>query len=333
MRETLLIGDIEDKYAFAKLGDTEGLYKASYDDILDNELPEIPHQISIFPFFPMRYWNEHIEGRYYYGVYGNYSFYTKFRSFWERINNLLSERYFWQDITYVNHPLNIPICRDKELMKSFLKRQNIRIPRSYYTRNYHQIISLLEKGRKLFVKARCGSMGKGITYLEKGMWQSNLKFHENSIISRKSDKGWEFNEVTDNMDFLKDLLRTDVVIEDAIDTYSMDGEIFDIRVIILKNEFLYMYPRINRAEKIITNISQGAKRGTMSMIPTMNESTINDIKRIAVKSVSALGLGFAGVDILLDKDFGIYVLEVNAFPGLTEEMLKIVLDKEKNKNV
>ena len=41
-----------------------------------------------------------------------------------------------------------------------------------------------------------------------------------------------------------------------------------------------------------------------------------DVLRLAVRAADAVGLGFLGVDVVLDKRHGPLVLELNARPGL-----------------
>jgi hypothetical protein len=45
-------------------------------------------------------------------------------------------------------------------------------------------------------------MGKGITYLSPLNWQTNFIFKDNRIISRRSDYGWRFRDITGNNAFL-----------------------------------------------------------------------------------------------------------------------------------
>lgn len=324
MNTLLLVGDTEDNYAFKKLkGLDKPNIKISYDDILNNNLPEIDGDISVFLFFPMKYWDEHIEGQYYEGVYGNYTFYIKFERFWENINQLLHEKYFYNNLHFINNPLRLALCRDKAKMKQLLSHWKISVPKTYYARKYKLILKLLDSGKKLFVKARCGSMGKGITYLEKDKWLSNLEFFDDSIVSRKSDEGWTFHDLSNNLNFLKELFKTDIIIEENIDTISVDGKKFDLRILVYGDEVLYMYPRVNDFDKVTTNISQGGHRETMAFLD-IPVDVIDKIKKTALKSVKVLGLTFAGVDVLISDNLEFYVVEVNAFPGFPPNFVKIL---------
>lgn len=58
-----------------------------------------------------------------------------------------------------------------------------------------------------------------------------------------------------------------------------------------------------------------------------------EILQLAVKAQKAIGLGFAGVDITLDKEQGPKILEVNARPGLSIQLANLAGLKERLKRL
>ena len=80
---------------------------------------------------------------------------------------------------------------------------------------------------------------------------------------------------------------------------------------------VYLYAKSSPAEYYVTNWSQGGridKRKTI--LRTIPQKNISRLKQMATKATRALGLNFAGIDIIFSQDFKkAYVLEGNAFPG------------------
>lgn len=291
---------------------------ALYDNLEKNRMPAINSDtIIIYLFFPFKYWNKNIEYREYKGVYGNREFYHKFRDFWSDINRNLNNLYPNKNLYFINHPLRIAVDRDKELTKTMLSEAGIEVPQSFYTRDYKDILKIVnEENKKLFLKVRYGSMGKGITYMEKGRWVTNFRFKNNRIVSRHADHGWSFTDITNNSDFLKKLLTKDIIIEEAIDRYIIKERVFDLRIYVCFNEVLYIYPRTNKKDAVSTNISQGGAGETQTFLKKIPENILKKSCRNALKAAKTVGVNTAGVDVIISKDLKhAYVVELNAFPG------------------
>ena len=294
---------------------------ATYALLEKDGLPLIESDtLIIYLFFPFTYWDKHVEKEGYEGVYGNVDFYNKFRAFWSEIHRTLRKVYRGKKIRFINHPLKIAVDRDKEFTKTILSENKINIPLPYYTRKYKDILKLVDQeNKKLFLKVRYGSMGKGITYLEKGNWKTNFRFEGGRIISTRSDYGWTFIDITDNVEFLKEILTKDIVIEEAIDTYKLDDIIFDLRLYVFYDEVLYILPRTNDKNAITANISQGGQGRSTRFLKKFPKNIINKAIKDGIRTIKAMDVNFAGVDIMISKDFKIYVIELNTFPGFPKE--------------
>ena len=158
-------------------------------------------------------------------------------------------------------------------------------------------------------------MGKGITFLQLGDWQTNFKIREKKIISRKSDYGWKFRDVTGNSTFLSNLLKNNVFMEESIEPLNIKGDKVDFRVYTFFDKVLYIYPRRNHIDAITTNISQGG-RGDPSILEFVPDKLLSKIGKTALKTTKALKLNFTGLDVVVDSSLkGIYVVDVNMFPG------------------
>ena len=191
---------------------------------------------------------------------------------------------------------------------------------SYYTRDYKDILRLVEReNKKLFLKVRYGSMGKGITYMEKSSWKTNFIYEGGRILSPHSNYAWTFIDITGNIEFLKEILTKDIVIEEAVESYIVDDIIFDLRFYVFFDKVLYILPRINKKGEITTSISQGGHGKSTQFLKKFPKNIINKAISIAIKTVKAADIDFAGVDILINRNLEIYVVELNAFPGFPKE--------------
>ncbi len=325
MKTILAVGDEKDFDSFRKFLRQAKRFKkkgfsiksVDYSSVLKGKLPKTRSKsIIVLFFFPFEYWDKHIETRKSKEVYGNRSYYLKFRKFWKEMSAKLSESYKDKKINFVNPPGKIYLERDKEKTNLVFAEAGIPVSRHYSTRNHRKIIRLVDKGKKLFIKVRYGSMGKGITYLEKDRWLTNFSFKKGKILSRKSDYGWTFRDVTDNKAFLRELLKQDVVVERAINPFLLKGRMFDLRLYVCFGKVLYVYPRSNECDKVTTNICQGARGENSSFVHSIPPVILKRAKKNALKAAKAMNLNFAGVDIMPNNGKNnVTVIEANAFPG------------------
>lgn len=320
----LAIGDGPDHDSYKKLHKEKPFilksgfdYKnTSYKRFLTNGFPAInTKKVIVFLFFPFLYWNEHIEHKNYKGVYGSHIFFNKFSQFWNKVDKASKRFLKEKEVFFVNRPNLCALYRDKiEIARKF-SRAGVKYPEEYKMSRVKDIVSKLGKGRSFFLKPRYGSMGKGITFLSWSNWQTNLMFKDNKIKSRHSDHGWKFRDITGDKAFLSKILRSDMLIGKAIDSLLLKKMKIDMRVYTFLGKTIYIYPRKNNAEKITTNISQGAK-GDPNILKELPRDLVKKTARLAERASRALGLNFAGVDIMIDKNIkDIYVLDANVFPG------------------
>ena len=287
-----------------------------FDRLFTGGAPAIKNErVIVFTFFPFKYWDNHIEHKNYRGMYGNLTFYKRFIKYGKAVRKRLEETVSADEIIFVNNPETAALYRDKFIMKKVLSKNGVNIPHDVSSRSSGAMERKLEQGGRIYIKPRCGSMGKGITYLEKGNWQTNLDIRRNKITSRHSDYGWVFRDITGNRSFLRELLKKDIIAEEVIDPLKINGRIVDFRVYAFLNKVLYIYPRKGKSGAITTNISQGAK-GSPRIRAGLSSVEIKKIEKQCILAMRALNLNFAGIDVMLDKyKKKAYVIDVNMFPG------------------
>ena len=347
MKTLIILGSKRDWEAYLKFCKNKKLFEKSdinpicltYWKLFNGGLKKNKsEEIIVFPFFPYYYWDTSIESKNYKGTYGNYDFYLKFRQYWKWVEAKINNFYYDKKISYINHPKYCATDRDKVLTKQLLKKAKISVPRDIRSRKISEIKKLIKK-TNLFIKVRCGAMGKGITYLTKESWLTNFRFRNNRIHSRKSDKGWTFIDKTNNNKFLKELLKKDIIIEPEIKSLLIDGEKFDLRLYCNRNKVYYIYPRANNRNAITTNISQGAIGKSQDFLKKIPKQMLKSAKKTSIRAVKALNLDFAGVDIIFNKRTKKpVVLEVNCFPGfpgpkkfnLSEKIINEIIKKYDN---
>jgi hypothetical protein len=321
----LVLGDRKDFDTYIKIIKQKKFFHNSiftvknidYFSLLANKIPNIAtKEIIVFPCFPFEYWDKYIEPKNFKGVYGNKSFYIKFIAFWKKIDKIIRRKYSNHKISYINDPKHLAKDRDKEFTKKLVKKAGVSVPKTFNNKTLNGVISLLDKGYKLYIKVRYGSMGKGISYLENGRWLTNFRFKNGKIFSRKSDYGWKFIDFTNKKPFLSQILKQDIIIEESIDSLLIKRRKFDLRMYVYKDKILYIYGRSNDSEAATTNISQGAKGEKSSFANLLPKKQLEVAKKAAISSIKALGLNFGGVDIMLCADKkNIMFIEVNTFPG------------------
>lgn len=336
LKTLLSIGDTCDFETFKKFKRTTKkatgfkYLNIKYDKVLLNKLPKIKtNEIVIFFFFPFNYWDNHIETKRYQGVYGKKEFFNKFVFYCNKISKIIKFKYKDKKIFYIIPPDKMYIDRDKELTKKILKRFNVPVPKTIKSRNIKDIKVLLKK-KGVFIKPNFGAMGKGITYLSKDKWLTNFRFSSGKIKSKKSDYGWTFKDITDDDNFLKELLKQNITIEEEIPPYLINGRKFDLRVYVSFGKVRYIYPRTNDSLATTTNISQGGKGENQSFLKKIPKNLLKDAKIIAIKAAKAIGVNFVGVDIMFNgKTKKGIVIEVNCFPGFPKSRMfnlsKIIL--------
>jgi glutathione synthase/RimK-type ligase-like ATP-grasp enzyme len=118
---------------------------------------------------------------------------------------------------------------------------------------------------------------------------------------------------------------------DAIDSAVFKERRFDFRVYVMFGKVVYLYAKSSPVESYVTNWSQGGRIDKKKKIlKALPKEKVTRIKKLAKRAARALGLNFAGIDIICSQDLkSAYVLEGNAFPGYEKgfDLMKCLLNR------
>jgi len=292
----------------------------TYDDLLSGRLPLInSRNLKIILFFPYTYWNNYIE-RYDRDerIYGDGNFGYEYKRFFARVSKTLRSRYRNNKLSFVNPPLSCGLDRDKGQTYKELKKTNIPTPRAYKISDIAQIDKLLNKGRELYIKPVFGSMGKGITYLNRKDCYTNFIFKDGKIISRQYDYNWPFRRIAKQKRdiFLRILIEKGFLFQEAVNAAIYRRKRFDLRIYVINNQIPYLYAKSSPGDYFLTNWSQGGRiEDPIFLKRALEPNIIEKVKKTAKQATRALSLNYAGVDIIVDREKRkVYALEIHSFP-------------------
>lgn len=171
-------------------------------------------------------------------------------------------------------------ARDKLRSLQTLARERIAIPHTLFARRASDLDEMLERlgGPPVVIKLLEGTQGVGVVLAEtKKAAKSVLQAFEG--------------------------LKADVIVQEFI----REAKGADLRVIVVGGRVVAAMQRTGAPGEFRANVHLGGRAERVTL--TQRE------RRTAVRAAKALGLSFAGVD-LLRSDRGPLVIEVNASPGL-----------------
>ncbi len=252
---------------------------------------------------------------------------------------------------------------DKELTKELANAADIPTPTLYgvikNARDMKRLPEFIGHADGFVIKPAMGSQGKGIIVVEsplKGGWRlasgrrvdmEAMTYQINNMLSGMYSLGGQPD---------KALIEYRVKFDDVFGQVSYKG-VPDIRVIVLKGVPVFAMLRLPTSESdgkanlhkggvgvgldLATGITQRAMQfdqlidihpDTAHPLEGIQTPYWDEILLMAAKSYDVTGLGYVGVDVVLDRERGPLLLELNARPGISIQIanrkgLRFVLDK------
>lgn len=252
------------------------------------------------------------------------------------------------DIVLPNNPRRLyPLVDDKLKTKKLAQEAGLAVPPLYgvieYSAQVRTFPSIVEPYEKFVIKPAQGSGGEGIIVIHdregnfyrkasgEFVSESELRFHIQNALGGVFSLGGQPDKV---------LIEYCVQFDPVFKKISYKG-VPDIRIIVFKGYPLMAMVRLptqqsgGRANLHMGAIGAGIDIGTGTTLTAVYQNEIvgnhpdtrapisgvqiphwDTVLKIAAGTYELTGLGYQGVDIVLDKDKGPLILELNARPGL-----------------
>lgn len=252
------------------------------------------------------------------------------------------------DIVLPNNPRRLyPLVDDKLKTKKLAQEVGLAVPPLYgvieYSAQVRTFASIVEPYEKFVIKPAQGSGGEGIIVIHaregnfyrkasgEFISENELRFHIQNALGGVFSLGGQPDKV---------LIEYCVQFDPVFKKISYKG-VPDIRIIVFKGYPLMAMVRLptqqsgGRANLHMGAIGAGIDIGTGVTLTAVFQNEIvsthpdtrapisgvqiphwDTVLKIAAGTYELTGLGYQGVDIVLDKDKGPLILELNARPGL-----------------
>lgn len=231
----------------------------------------------------------------------------------------------------MNSPEAIGLLFDKIACQKHLTDYGVDTPTILSGMDGYEVLKdymLNSRFKRVFIKPPHASSASGviayrisqnkeeaITSIEVAEENGGVKFY-NSLKVRKYTSAKDIKAI---IDFI---IGERAIIEEWIPKASLQGHIFDVRVVVIDGKARFVLPRLSKTP--LTNLHLGNKRGEAELLQNkVGKTNYAALLSIAEKAVKCLPRVFyAGVDIAIPAGFSRpKVLEVNAFGDLLPNLL------------
>ena len=313
-------------------GHGTGLRVHTYAEVARG-IPPLSEDTLVILCFPHAFWDTGIEGRLP-GPYGTARYAKALREHLLRTGEMLAA-VSPGPVHYLNPPRSVALTRDKAAAQHLLDRCGVPVPERLTAPAPDDVLAELRRGGSLYVKAVCGSMGKGMTHLAPDRWQTNYHYDGKDLLRPVRPAGeadwerseqWLFQDVAvGDRAFLDLLCRTPgFLFERRIGRPGDGPNRTEFRITVAGASVAAVEERRAPPQALTTRRAEGGHRhGDDPEHPRARAAC-----DAALDAARALGLGYAVFDVVTDTDAAPYVVDTTACPatGTSPELWRRLLD-------
>ncbi|NED91183.1 hypothetical protein G3I76_65280 [Streptomyces sp. SID11233] len=283
--------------------------------------------------FPHTFWDSGVEGRLP-GPYGTQAYAQALHTYLLRIGQKLADT-AGGSLRYLNAPGAVALTRDKAAAQARLKQCGVPVPEVLQSPRPRDVLAELDRGSSLYVKAVCGSMGKGMAHLAPGRWRTNYRYGGRDLLAPGEPAGrsdwesreqWLFREVPEgDRGFLELLCDTrGFLFEREIEPRGDGALRTEFRITVAGGTVAAADERTAPRDALTTRRAEGGTGRTADPA----DPGVHAASRAAVRAAGALGLSYAVFDVVSGADGEPYVVDTTAFPatGTPAELWQDLLD-------
>jgi hypothetical protein len=221
-------------------------------------------------------------------------------------------------ITFLNTPEAIALTRDKGAVKSRWTAAGVPTPRQVQASTPAELTAAVAELGRVYVKAPCGSMNKGITVLTPQQWRTNFVFDDGVLRAPRpgdpqyegSDR-WSFADVdpTDERFLAALCAEPGLVMERGLADGVVAGRRVEARVTVLGGRVIDVAVAASPVGEPTTEPQVGSAQ------PRLPSEVGRRVRRVALRAAAALDLTYAVLDIVLDTDLSPMAIDAQAFPA------------------
>jgi hypothetical protein len=293
-----------------------------YASVLDGKLPSVDGAVVAVLFFPYRYWDGEIEGRLP-GPYGGLAYATALSGYLAACGDALVGTL--PAVRFLNAPHAVARTRDKVATKEALVAHAVPTPAWHQALDPARLRELLDAGERLYVKARCGSMGKGLAVLERERWRTNFAVAGDRLTAPTAAAGgfearerWPFREAEPWAQALVDAAcSTDFLVESAPREPLVDGSRIEVRCTVVAGRLTRIDLLAAAAGAPTTRVVDGGRPVEADAGDVLPPGSRRALDAAAVAAADALELDYVVLDVVFDGDLDRpEVIDAQAFPAL-----------------
>ncbi|WP_406451887.1 hypothetical protein OG782_17200 [Streptomyces sp. NBC_00876] len=299
-------------------------------------LPPMPGNTVVILCFPHTFWDSEVEGRLP-GPYGTRAYARALHTYLLRTGRKLAAT-AGGSVRYLNPPGAVALTRDKAAAQGRLLRYGVPVPEILERPDPAELLAELERGNSLYVKAVCGSMGKGLTHLAPDRWRTNYHYDGRSLLAPGGPVGradwerreqWLFREVpVGERRFLELLCGTPgFLFERQIGAPRDGAHRTELRITVAGGTAVAADERTAPRDALTTRRAEGGSGRPAAP----GDPVVRAASRAAVRAAAALGLGYGVFDVVSGADGEPYVVDTTAFPatgtpaGLWKDLLDLLV--------